>query len=309
MQMQYNRSIGTDMRDHVETVCGPLHFEFPESVPRALPSLEMVTFEECRISRLRMGPHRMRATRQRLNKVDAPAVKLIFQMSGTQIFSTASNRHALHPGNWAMFDPLSEYQTDCADAICQMLVELPRDTIPPGLLAHLHEPRIFSGGFLCGPMSMMLEQTLDRIALSRSEAQPALDHMGETLLAMSRPFQRMTSNRIGLRPSAAQTLRDRFLAHVGERLHDPNLSVGDIAKRLNCSRRHLYSAFEAADMSPAQAIRDLRLDRAHAALIHHGAENVSKIAFAHGFTSASHFSRAFKARYNCSPSQLLRRPH
>ncbi|MBL8942370.1 MAG: helix-turn-helix domain-containing protein [Myxococcales bacterium] len=53
-----------------------------------------------------------------------------------------------------------------------------------------------------------------------------------------------------------------------------------------------------------------RLDRCRAQLLDpaHAHRSISEIAFALGFTSAAHFSRAFRARFGRSPRTLRAAP-
>lgn len=294
------------LRDQVSAVCGSLVLEFPEHRPRDRNQLEMVTFDECRISRLQAGAHRMRAPRHRFQDSQQISVKLLFQISGTQRLLTTRGAHLLRPGDWAMFDPVTEYQTECDAPISQFLLELPRDGLRPQLLARLNEPRIFSHSALCGPMVLLLREALKKRTAS---ADPLLPEIGATVLAMSQPFQRLIDRRFGLAESPEQTLRDRCRAYIERRLHDPALSIEEIAQKMGCSRRRLFSVFEAQETSPAQLIRDLRMDRAETALAAPESIRVpiSEIAFSCGFQSAAHFSRVIKARFGYPPAELRQR--
>ena len=49
---------------------------------------------------------------------------------------------------------------------------------------------------------------------------------------------------------------------------------------------------------------DRRLERSREALMAGNGASISEIAFACGFNSSAHFSRAFKAKYEVSPREL-----
>lgn len=78
-----------------------------------------------------------------------------------------------------------------------------------------------------------------------------------------------------------------------------------IARRMGCSVRYVYRAFEVECLTPSDYIWDLRVQKAAEKLRDAGgyAGEISEIAFALGFSSSAHFSRAFRLRYGVSPSQ------
>ncbi|MBX3570172.1 MAG: GlxA family transcriptional regulator [Rhizobiaceae bacterium] len=75
-----------------------------------------------------------------------------------------------------------------------------------------------------------------------------------------------------------------------------------LARRLGVSPRQLERLFEAwLGTAPAQYYIRVRLDRARA-LLRHSSMSVFEVGVACGFTSASHFSRSYRRRFNCAPS-------
>ncbi|MBC2777029.1 helix-turn-helix domain-containing protein [Parasphingopyxis marina] len=97
-------------------------------------------------------------------------------------------------------------------------------------------------------------------------------------------------------------IRVRVRGYVDRHIHDPNLSVESVAAAMRCSSRHLQAIF--ADQEPlGRYIWRTRLERCAAVLREPGcaALSITEIAFSMGFSNASHFSRAFKARFGASP--------
>ncbi|WP_174297305.1 helix-turn-helix transcriptional regulator [Sphingomonas bacterium] len=81
---------------------------------------------------------------------------------------------------------------------------------------------------------------------------------------------------------------------------NPNLSMGDVAAGVGLSERAGYLAFEAAGLGFTQELQTLRLDQAREYLLG-SSLRVIDIAFAVGFSDASHFYRLFRRRFKCSP--------
>jgi AraC-like DNA-binding protein len=82
--------------------------------------------------------------------------------------------------------------------------------------------------------------------------------------------------------------------------------VDGIARALNCSRRHLYNAFEGEGESVAAYIQRMRLEACIKDLQASTtkARPITDIAVSWGFGNPSHFSRLFKEHTGASPSDF-----
>ena len=95
----------------------------------------------------------------------------------------------------------------------------------------------------------------------------------------------------------------RLLAalHLMQEAIEEPLSIVDLCARLGISRRQLERLFQRyLRQSPKQVYHQMLLTHAYA-LLSETSMTVTEIALASGFTSATHFSRQFKARYGASP--------
>lgn len=85
-------------------------------------------------------------------------------------------------------------------------------------------------------------------------------------------------------------------------LGDPEFTVEQMAKKLYMSQSSLYRKVEAlTGLSPRLLIRSYRLKRA-AQLLKARFGNVTEVAFEVGFSSTSYFTRCFKDKFHCLPS-------
>lgn len=83
-------------------------------------------------------------------------------------------------------------------------------------------------------------------------------------------------------------------------------SVESMADTVGMSRARFAARFrESFGTSPMQIVRDLRLQHA-ARLLLDGTEGIARVAERVGFSSRSHFSQAFEARYGISPGRYGR---
>lgn len=97
-------------------------------------------------------------------------------------------------------------------------------------------------------------------------------------------------------PALAEVIAEPGAAH----------SVESLAGRVGMSRARFAARFkESFGTGPMQIVRDLRLQRA-ARLLMEGTAGVARVGELVGFSSRSHFSQAFEARYGVSPARYGR---
>jgi len=91
---------------------------------------------------------------------------------------------------------------------------------------------------------------------------------------------------------------------IEQQLDDPLLSPPTLARQLGISLRQLYRLFDEHG-GVSRHIQQRRLARSAEDLSspHHGHESITQIAYRCGFTDSAHFSRAFKKRFSCTPSE------
>jgi AraC-like DNA-binding protein len=181
---------------------------------------------------------------------------------------------------------------------------------------------------LCIPRELVTERGFDlrRMSPVMLTRDPAVEIAGELIGSILGRWSRITAEsqaamadallgvlmpplvrQIGsLRPMGhAELLRERALAFIAKNLDDPELGVGYIARVLGCTRRYLHMSFAETGTTASRTIWQMRLERARHSLSEPSAKSLSvtEIAFACGFSSSAHFSRLFKERFGCSPSQ------
>jgi AraC-like DNA-binding protein len=111
-----------------------------------------------------------------------------------------------------------------------------------------------------------------------------------------------------LRDSREARPDDRFsaiLRYIEDSLDDTALTPSALASRFGYSLRTIHALFAKHGKTVSGEIRNRRLERCHLALTRLAADqNIADIAAGCGFTDASHFSKAFKARYGVGPREF-----
>lgn len=103
----------------------------------------------------------------------------------------------------------------------------------------------------------------------------------------------------------------RVLETILTRICTPGLNADRLATDVGMSRRALFYLFDTHGLTPAAAIRNMRLDHCRRLLgdARHSQRKIAAIALDHGFGNVSSFSRCFKQRYGHGPRQCRTDQH
>ncbi|MCH6164991.1 helix-turn-helix domain-containing protein [Pseudonocardia alaniniphila] len=206
----------------------------------------------------------------------------------------------LRPGDFAVYDSTRPYELRFEDDFQQYVLMIPG----PTLRAQLGPASEFTARSVCGSrgagalaaeMIRMLNTGITVIEPSAAaDVALGIEHIVtaglSSLVARSAP-----------EPTRAAR-REQVKACARGRLRDPRLSVASIAAHLHTSVSTLHRAFAGEPCSISEWIWAQRLDAVRADLcapaLRH--RTIGDLAFSWGFVDASHFSRAFKARFGCT---------
>jgi AraC-like DNA-binding protein len=125
---------------------------------------------------------------------------------------------------------------------------------------------------------------------------------------------------LGARGNAAEMARHRGLkaarlaavkADMRRRLHEPGLSLDQLASQHGLSPRYLRALFAAEDTSFSDTLLLQRLTEAHRCLTapEKAGLTITDIAYAVGFNDLSYFNRAFKRRFGLTPRDVRQGLH
>ncbi len=103
--------------------------------------------------------------------------------------------------------------------------------------------------------------------------------------------------------SLAAAHRVRVINYIEENLGDPKLTPTRIAAAFRITTRYLHHLFSEENETVARYILRRRLEDCARALTSptQRKRTITSIAFDHGFSSATHFGRVFRSRYDLTP--------
>lgn len=133
---------------------------------------------------------------------------------------------------------------------------------------------------------------------ARTAGEATLALLASCLLPKAKPAARRDD------PRLAPMLRAQALSFIERNLSDPELDSGLVCRAVGISRTALYELF-APSGGVARHVRARRLDESMRRLRGSAGprERIAEIAYNLGFSSESTFSRSFRERFGCAPSE------
>jgi AraC-like DNA-binding protein len=256
---------------------------------------------EVQIGTLEASRHRVVRVAGSRGTSDPGHLKLVVQRRGRCLFEQNGRRAWLRPGDWSLYDTTESYIVSAPDPVDLHVLMLPRADVLRGRpeLDGLLVRRLRGSGMgavACGAIARALGAAVAGDALPADEGARIVELVHLALLeqagARTEPLRR-------------SVLRERVKAFIDEHLGDAELDVDRVAAAMGCSKRAVHQAFELEDCSFNRYVWERRLVAVRADLEAPGASlrAIGDIAFAWGFSSAAHFSRAFRAVYGVSASE------
>ena len=204
-----------------------------------------------------------------------------------------ASHHSL--GSVRLIDMLRPFEAHM-DAYETLNLLLPRQALGGAGALDFHGMTLsenVAGGRLLAESLRTLWETID--TLSVTEADGAARAIGALAAGVIRNrAEPATGDLPGL--VLAQARRE-----IDARLADPDLTAARLTQLVAIGRSTAYRLFEPHG-GVAAFIQARRLDRAFDALLTNPDVSLAEVGYRHGFKSASHFSRAFAARFGVPPS-------
>jgi AraC-like DNA-binding protein len=248
----------------------------------------------------------VKRTKQQLVRSDRDDFLISFQLSNTGIVRQRGREAILTPGSFALYDATEPYTLSFAERFHQLVVQMPKSV----LACHLMNAEAYTATRMAGDegLGAVLSNFLFALARELQNVPEDSKELGDNLvnmIAMAFSSSVMLEE-IGSNTVARQALKRRVLAYVENNLCDQELSNKKIAESQGISLRYLHKLFEEDAESLHALVLHKRLERAHEALsdAQLRGHSIESIAYRFGFSSAGHFSRAFKKHYGVNPSAL-----
>lgn len=148
------------------------------------------------------------------------------------------------------------------------------------------------------------DRTMHRVQLEAARSLDRMEsHQGVADEAV-RIATEITSSMFSPLPNPSYVLIERALQLLSERYGD-DLNDDVVAAKYGLSTSHFRHLFKEVTGTPfSKYLSNLRLEKAKEMIVEDNFATINEIAIACGFSAASHFTRAFTARFSVSPSAL-----
>ncbi|MDO6965907.1 helix-turn-helix domain-containing protein [Rhizobium alvei] len=276
--------------------------------PNQSKRLASAALGSVRVSDLRAGPHTVQGEHVVKATHDPDCLKLLFQSDGSSTIEQGGRQVEFGRARPVLYDPTRAYTLVNQTRVHLLMLQVPREAFSRSAIQSLSSPvlipRAFSG--LCRVVRSMIDSGLSEVDHLDDASRTG---MGDGLIGLIRPLIEGGLARSEMTGAhSLNLLLYRARMFIDDNLDQPDLTVEQIAIRMGCSQSYLFRAFQTEGLSPAQYIWDRRLERARAVLTSPVARHrsVTDIAFAAGFTSGAHFSRAFRSRFGMTPRDFRR---
>jgi AraC-like DNA-binding protein len=239
-----------------------------------------------------------------IRQMDPDLYKIAVQAHGRGLLEQNGREAAMAPGDLTLVDLSRPYRWDYSRSRFVAAV-FPRALLPlhAGALSRATAVPIPGDCGLGALVSSLVRQLPDRLDDCGPTDQArlgtaVLDLVAAALAALLDSSQDVPPD------SRQRALLLRVLAFIEERLGDSELSPANIAAAHFISVRYLYKLFETQQTTVAEWIRQRRMERCRRDLLDPALWDmpVNVIAGRWGFSSAAHFSRAFRAAHGVPPA-------
>ena len=252
---------------------------------------------EVKLCRLSASSHRVSRTPDLIRQDDRGYLKVVVQLEGSTWFEQSGHKTLLQPGEWSIYDTMKSYSVSNTSDIEQMVLLVPREKVlTAGMNADELLVQRYSAQAGIGRLAgHLIRKAYDELGECSPES---AETVGD---AIAQLLRQSLMERAG--KSLREALRDRIRAYIQRNLRDPNLSIDRIAAALRCSKRNLHKAFSNDGATISDTIWRLRLERCRRDLAAPACawKSITEIAYSWGFSSSTHFSKAFREAFGTSP--------
>jgi AraC-like DNA-binding protein len=257
-----------------------------------------------RVVRLRADAHVAERTPATIRAADPEMFHLMLQVHGRCSIEQDDRAAVADPGHLVSWQSSRPYAIEGLEPFEALIVECPARLLAQGIGRRTAESLQSTTGV--GQLARHHLTCLFDSGLDRAMAAQARSLLARSAVDLIRALYAAEPESGAPRPGSAEALRQDIAAYIEANLGDPDLDPGSIARAMPISPGYLHRLFAAESTTVCGMIRARRLERCRHDLLDpaFADEPIARIAMRWGFVSAAHFSRAFRAAYGASPSEV-----
>lgn len=229
----------------------------------------------------------------------------VLLLSGDCLLEQGGREVFLQPGDMALYDATRPHRIHCPRNLTQLIVSIPRAVMRDRIagVEHCTALRIPGGEGVGAVTSSFIRSAASQAGTIEAGAFSTLSEHALDLLTLALA---------AVRPQDFNLSRSRSLSlhrvkdFVERHLADPMLDTAMVAAGTGLSSRYINDLFSDDDTSLMRHVWQRRLEHCRKDMLDpvQRGRRISEIALRWGFNDLSHFSRAFRQRFGCSPRAL-----
>ena len=259
-----------------------------------------------RLAEVYSDPAVVRHTRRHIDAMHDGKYFLCLQLDGVSVNRQQGREAVLRCGDFTLFDSTFPYEVSFRDPNRMLVLCIPHDALrrrvacPEAVVAHAMPGDREVSGLLSSLVRGFWSQGGPEMQLGPRFSEAILDLIATAYAPLAQAQAQVSSLCIAR--------REQVRGFIEEHLDDPRLTPSGVARALRMSPRYLHQVFNEGE-TVARYILRRRLEECARALkdAAQRGRTVTEIAFQQGFNDASHFSRAFRERYDETPREYRQR--
>ena len=218
----------------------------------------------------------------------------------------------LQPGDMTVYDATKPHRIHCPNDFTKLIISVPRSRFRDCMAGidgctALRIPSAVGSGMVASSFLRSVVSQADQ--LTAHEFSTLSDHALDLLTLAVASVCPVNYNLARPRTLAI----NRIKTFIEQKLADSTLNSTQIARGIGLSSRYINALFEEEGTSLKHYVWKRRLENCHKDMLNpiQAGNRISDIAFRWGFNDLSHFSRAFRRQFGCSPRELrhIKVPH
>ncbi|SEG69002.1 transcriptional regulator, AraC family [Actinacidiphila yanglinensis] len=298
-----------DRQDDLQAAASSLLVPLTVTAPGDTPfwaSVEAAAAGPAVIARISGAAHTVARQARAISSTDRELVKVVLFDRGHALAAQDGRQQAVRSGEWAVLDTTRPYALAVPEPCAVLAVGLPRGRLGPyaGTLARRTAQPLPSGRGVRGVMRALLRGVDEHIDGDLPATSGA--HLADALTAL---LIAVYADTTAERADVPCDLTERIIGFTRANLADPGLSVESVARVHGISPRHLHQLFRrAGGRTFAAWVRHERLLRVHRDLADPALRHLTTavIGARSGLHDPSHLSRALRAEFGRTPSEIRR---
>jgi AraC family transcriptional activator of tynA and feaB len=260
------------------------------------------------IARVHSKPTDIERNKTHINRSDGRLFSFLLQARGCGVFSHYGHESRMEEGDFTLCDNAAPHRLNCSGRTELIILR----TSPDVLRSYLPEPeqlcglRLQAGKGMTGAAANMAHKLWSLVEGGLSEKFSAM--VARNVLDIMATSYAIAFDASLTDSSAVSARRLEARRYIEAHLREPDLTPCTVANALGISARYLRMLFCGGAESASRYILRRRLEECAKQLsstLWRG-HTITEIAFASGFNSAAHFTRAFRDEYGVTPSQYRR---